>query len=176
MWGYLRGLDRLSREASPVSPALLIGAAFWPVIEERMQGLDLEVLDYGRRLERAVDDVTGYLRLPKRERALLKQVLAAQRRLNPPTGTRRRKGAIFKMAGKSYYPAAVTFCEIEMRATGKTDQEISEWESRLEVKPFSPSESPAEGKPRKRRRRRRRGEGGGLPGNDPGSGDAPHHA
>jgi hypothetical protein len=137
---------------------LLIGAAFWPVLAERMDSPEYASLDYGMRIDHAVDSVTRNLRLPKRENALLKQVLIARRRLRPEGGQRRRRGSLFRMAGKSYFTAAITFVEIEMRAEGTPEEEIQAWEKGLGVDSHPQERQPhaEDGEPRKRRRRRRR--------------------
>lgn len=180
LWKYLAALDRADRSQRPISPGLLIGAAFWPILDERMSDPALEALDYGLRIDRAVDAVTRNLRLPKRENALLKQVLIARRRLRPEPGHKRRRGSVSRMAGKGYFAAAIAFTEIEMRAEGATDAEIAEWESglgggapqqRAAAAPQGehPHEQPHDG-PRKKRRRRRRRRGGGGGGGGAGGG------
>lgn len=173
LWKYLAALDRVDRTQRPISPGLLIGAAFWPILAERMADPSFETLDYGLRIDRAVDSVTPNLRLPKRENALLKQVLIARRRLRPEPGHKRRRGSLARMTGKGYFAAAIAFTEIEMRAEGAGDAEIAEWEAGLGAPaPQAPREGapqpgehphaqPPDGVRKKRRRRRRRRGGGG---------------
>jgi poly(A) polymerase len=176
LWKFLQSLDAVDREKRLISPGLLIGAAFWPVLDERLNRPEFATLDYGLRIDRVVDSVSRNLRLPKRENALLKQVLIARRRLRPEEGQRRRRGNIVRMLGKGYFPATVAFCEIEMRAEGLSPADIEAWEADLGVPPVvqhgaghpeGPGAPGGEAGPRKRRRRRRRrpagpGSGGGT--------------
>jgi poly(A) polymerase len=191
LWKYLAALDAVDRTRRPISPGLLIGTAFWPILEERINAPEVAALDYGLRIDRAVDSVTRNLRLPKRENALLKQVLIARRRLRAEEGQKKRRGSLARMLGKAYFPAAVAFAEIEMRAGGATSEEIAAWEASLGAtqaslaqpqpggpgEPGEPGESGAPGAPgdprkrRRRRRRRRPQEGGGS--NDESGGRPP---
>lgn len=169
LWKFLAALDAVDRTRRPISPGLLIGTAFWPILEERMASPDLASMDYGMRIDRAVDSVTRNLRLPKRENALLKQVLIARRRLRAEAGQKKRRGSLMRMLGKAYFPAAVAFAEIEMRASGASPEEIAEWEASLGAPQESFAQPPpgGDGEPRRRRRRRRRrGPPEGGPSND----------
>ncbi len=194
LWRTLRALDELERDRHPITGGIVIGAAFWPVIEAEMEDPSQAALDYGLRVDHAVGSVTQKLRLPRRESALLKQVLIARRRLLSDAA-RKRRTPIGRMRGKAYFAGALAFCEMEMRAAGRTPEEVEAWRAQYvgpdraeghaaepgAAQPAAhaaahPEESGGEqpGGPRKRRRRRRRRgprPGGGGEGTEPGSAD-----
>ena len=164
LWDYLGAIDSVDRAKRQLSAGILIGAAFWPVFEDRMERPEFASLDYGLRVDRVVDSVTRNLRLPKRENALLKQVLVARRRLRPEGGLRHHPPTANRMAGKAYFGPTLAFCEIELRAEGAGDDEIAQWEADL-LRPAAGGapgaaqgpRAPADGKRKRRRRRRRPG-------------------
>lgn len=154
LWGFLDSLDSHDRERTPLSTGLVVGTAFAPLIFERMDDAAHGELDYGTRIDRVIGSITGCLPIPRRESALLKQILIARRRLQRMEEGRRRRGSLAKMRGKAYFPAAVLFCELELAARGADAQKVAQWRASLGVGEEVLAEMPAPPKPRRRRRRR----------------------
>lgn len=159
LWRWLAALDAIDRTMYPIGPGLVVGAAFWPIIERNLAAG--ETLDYGHQVELAVDGVARAVRLPRRESALLKQAIIARRRLLPPDGQRKRRGGWLKMRGKAYFQAAVALCTMELMAKGVAAEDIAklqhEW---MQGGPLRSTPHVESGETRAHRRRRRRRRGG----------------
>ncbi len=156
VWSWLAALDNFDRERYPLTGGLVVGAAYGGIILDRIDDPDHAIIDYGLRVDHVVDTVAQNLRLPRRESALLKQVLIARRRLQRIEEGRRRRGSLAKMRGKGYFGAAVAFAEMELAASGASAEDVQSWREKLgmAVEPLPVGE--ASGEPRRRRRRRRR--------------------
>lgn len=159
LWRGLAALDALDRATYLLGPGLIVGAAFWPLIERNLAAG--ETLDYGHQVESAVAAIARSVRLPRRESALLKQAIIARRRLLPSDAYRKRRGSWLKMRGKAYFQAAVTLCTVELMAKGVAAEEIAKLQRQWLQGGPAPSVPHADtGEPRAHRRRRRRRRGG----------------
>lgn len=149
-WSHLRALDRavVAREAEdpPLSHAQLLAAVLMgpaaPQITEE-QPFNEAIF----KLEELVRMVTNRLRVSRKDRERLKQIMVAQRRM-VHRGKRTRPTALMR---REYFPEAWWLFEMTCQATGRHRDMMNRWHQlQCRMGPRS--------KPRRRRPRRRRGQ------------------
>jgi hypothetical protein len=147
LWAHLKALDEwLAADASRApSHVLLFGNVLYP-LGARSLDRELEPRDALALLDELVQGVAARLGVSRKDRELLLQVLAAQRRLVHP-GRRVRPLAFAK---REFFPDAFLLLDLHRRGTGHLAETVERWERLLR----------SDGQPGGRRRRRRRRRGG----------------
>jgi hypothetical protein len=148
-WAHLEGLDRLvvaakaESEEAP-SHALLLGMSMMGLIWHQLQP-EQPLKDAVPALEHAVKTLASRLRVSRRDRERLKQILVAQRRM-VHRGKRRRPTALMQ---RDYFPEAWQMFQVTCEVTGTHQDMLQRWEQLL-------GQRGRGGKSRRRRRRKRR--------------------
>lgn len=150
-WAHLEGLDRLvaagteeAAEAEPPSHSLLLGMSMMGLVWRQLQP-EQPLSEAVPALEHVVKTIASRLRVSRRDRERLKQILVAQRRM-VHRGKRRRPTALMQ---RDYFPDAWRLFRLTCEATEGNLDALKRWEQLLGQKSRG-------GKSRRRRRRRRR--------------------
>jgi len=162
MWEYLEALDRLTgqspaptaRSASTppahlqltqgqIPHSLLLAATICGLAERNLRA-EVALKDAVPALEHLVQAICSRLRVSRRDRERLKQILVAQRRM-VHRGKRRRPSALLQ---RDYFPEAWQLFQMRCAITGEDRDSLERWQQLMD-------DRSKEGGRRRRSRRRR---------------------
>lgn len=136
--GYLEGLDRLSGQGVPLSPAVQLSILFAPMLLTRLQ--ELVSAKRGAPIEELCDGLLMPIArrhsLARRDRDRMKRILLALRRLL--SGELRRKaragGRLSKLVARDSFREAIVLLWLHCRTTAAGWEEFRYWEQRAKAR------------------------------------------
>lgn len=136
--GYLEGLDRLSGQGVPLSPAVQLSILFAPMLLTRLQ--ELVTARRGAPIEELCDGLLMPIArrhsLARRDRDRMKRILLALRRLL--SGELRRKaragGRLSKLVARDSFREAIVLLWLHCRTTAAGWEEFRYWEQRAKAR------------------------------------------
>jgi len=122
-WAYLRQLDQHQQAGHPVTHALAWGTLVYPIISKYMETLTPQDMD--KRMLEPIAAACAQLQVSRKDRALLKQILFAQRRLKP--AKRKRRFSRGRLMAQEGFPDALRLFKFYVDITGEYQDAGNEW-------------------------------------------------
>ena len=173
---HLRALDEVTRRG-PVDDCVVFGALLYAPIEDLRHNAEARQLDRNRTGAEFISSIGTHVTLTKRLSENLRQILGAQRHLEPAKPSRRRRRTSpSTLMQRPFFPSALQLFEISQRALEASMDPVVEWQARalrerIDVGPVlpeaaskrpesQPTRDDGGAAPAKRRKRRRPGRRG----------------
>ena len=153
-WNMLGQIDRLCAEGREISNSLAISALIAPFAAPDLADPALRPADANAMAQEVLQPLVEQLRLARRDTERTRQIVLAQRRLDP---ARRRRGKPMVLVGRDYFDEALTIYELLGAAAGEERADSEYWRN-LQNHGSAGREDKRQRKRRRGGRRRRRGD------------------